>query len=182
MATTRRLRFKPLDLSGRLCVYGAAVATVLAAFADLDWRFELFTPFRLHIAVAVAVLGVILLLLRRHGHAVLAAMILVVNAGAVVEHDELLAVHAGLEGGTGIPLRLVTFNVLDTNKNQPGIVKWLVETGADVVILIEAGPSAVELMAGLGDIYAFRHASTVDNGRSSTLIMSRYPLENDIVL
>ena len=153
---------------------GLVLVTVFVLFARLWWVFDLFTHFRLQYFVAAVILAVVALAVRAYPTAaVLAAVAL--GHGLVIK--DLWFGESGLEAGReGLPLRVITANVYDSNRTPDKVLDFVRRHEGDIVILIDAKRERWNaVLADIGALYPHR-ASAARREGSPIILFSRYPV------
>ena len=112
-----------------------ALVSLAAFFGEWLWWLDILANFRAQYAIALAVLGVLLMISkwRRIGYGVLAA--------AAVNLLVVLPLYVGSPGNsdaTAPVLRVMSFNLLSTNENFAEVVEYIEVTDPDLVLLYEA--------------------------------------------
>lgn len=112
-----------------------AVVSLAAFFGEWLWWLDVLANFRAQYAVALAVLGVLLMISkwRRIGYGVLA--VAAVNFVVVLP---LYVGSPGLSEPTAPNLRVMSFNLLSTNENFSEVIEYIEATDPDLVLLHEA--------------------------------------------
>ena len=146
-----------------------AVVSLAAFFGEWVWWLDVLANFRAQYAVALALLGVILLLgkTRKIGYGVLAV--------AVVNLIVVLPLFVGSPGQAepGAPsIRVMSFNLLSTNQSFAEVVDYIEATDPDLVLLHEASrPWEVAMESAEFDYEIIRPRS--DDLIFGTLVMVR---------
>jgi endonuclease/exonuclease/phosphatase (EEP) superfamily protein YafD len=107
------------------------------------WVFDLAAPFRVQYSLTLLLLAVVLAVARWRSMALVAAAGCVVNLVFIVPlFIGSPAVPAGSER-----FEILSFNVKETNTDQPRIVDYVASSGADLVFLYEATPELEHAVA-----------------------------------
>lgn len=85
----------------------------------------------------------------------------------VLARDQGVALHGGEH------LRVVSFNMYKDNPDPQRVAQWIISTGADVVVVLEAVPQ-MDGAAGLQAAYPY-HYACAPSGRCSTRVYARFP-------
>lgn len=130
---------------------GLAVATILAAGADLTWSLALLEHFRLHYLALALVITVAAVAIRA---------VAVADAGALVALVNLIAVLEPTRGAppraAGPPHRLVSINVHTSNRDHAAVARFIARTRPDVLVLLEVDRTWVAALATATAEYAVR--------------------------
>lgn len=165
-----RQMFRGLVVAALWVVCVSAGAVLLA---PLGWPFELFSHFRLQLAVAALLLVPALLLLRVPKaaalSAVLAAVLFVPDARGLVAAEPVVSC-------AGQPLVVVTANVRYTNREPKALLDWLAAQRPDVVVLQEVTP---EWAAALVQSRAFEHGRILPRRDPYGIaLVTRWPMQS----
>lgn len=131
---------KTVSLGG-LCdviVFLALSCTWLGSLGRYGWLFDLLSHFRLQYVIVCA-LVVIYALIRRRTWLVLLSLISVLWNAQIIHTFHQTAEVADTPHEKA--LRVMTFNVLTENKNQPAAITHVMQTDADIVCLLEVDDS-----------------------------------------
>lgn len=149
------LRAIALEVRGALFALGFLL-TCLIALGHLDWQDPLIMildNLRVHITALLALIAMALIIAgaRIRGFVLLGGAVFVL---AVVYRD--LAPSSRLMATAEPDLKVVAFNMLGSNtENGPAIANYLLQSGADLVLLNESGP-VVPFLEMLGAHYSFQ--------------------------
>ena len=112
-----------------------ALVSIAAFFGEWVWWLDVLANFRAQYAVALAVLGAILIVgkWRRAGYLIMAAA--VVNAVVVLP---LFIGGSGVVEAGAPEVRVMSFNLLSTNENFAEVIDYIETTNPDLVLLHEA--------------------------------------------
>ena len=148
---------------------GLAIVSVAAFFGEWMWWLDVLANFRAQYAVALAVLGAILIVgrWRRAGYVILAAS--VVNLVVVLP----LYVGSPSRAEAGAPqIRVMSFNLLSNNESFADVIDYIETTDPDLILLHEASrPWEVAMEAANLDYQIIRPRS--DDLIFGTLVMVR---------
>lgn len=168
------------ELRGAITALALVVCGVLLA-VSVDFGVPgqaLLQSLRFHIAAAL--LGLVLLLFIggawRRGLLFLFVFAVSAGQGGAIIYRQQEARIAAQGVGSKPLLRLLSFNLLVDNRNGAAIADFIIGSGADVVLLMEAspiGPYREKLLA----TYPY-HAGCDISDDCSTVLLSRTPLEN----
>ena len=155
----------------------AAAGTVVVAGLSLSgfaarwwWRFEQACHFRVQYFWLLALARVVLLAARRRRLAVLAALAAIVNGLTFLPlyWPPPIAITGGQK------LRVVSFNVLSGNSEREGVLAFVREKQADLVLLLEVSNDWARAVERLSDLYPHRHIVPRDDNFGIALL-SRIP-------
>jgi endonuclease/exonuclease/phosphatase (EEP) superfamily protein YafD len=150
-----------------------ALITVFTLSARLWWAFDLFSHFRPQYVLAALVLLILALFAREYGSAVVFAAVALVH-GAVIK--DLWLGGTGSAAPGGMPLRLVSANVLAQNRTPEKVIEFVRAADADLVLLVDAGGRDWRGALGrLRDAYP-HHAQQAWQARARVNLFSRWPL------
>ena len=168
---------RALNVFLMLAAAGLALITVFALAARLWWAFDLFSHFRLQYVVAALVLGFLALSVRAHGSAAVLAAVAVVHGLAI--KDLWLGGTASAALG-GVPLRVVSLNVLAQNRTPEKVLQFVRAADADLVLLVDADKRDWRgVLDELRELYP-HHAPQAP--RAPALLFSRWPIVSDRLL
>jgi endonuclease/exonuclease/phosphatase (EEP) superfamily protein YafD len=161
-----------------LAAAGLVLATAFALAARLWWPFELFSHFRLQYAVTALVLGLAALALRAYPTAAVLAAVALVHGWAI---KDLWLGGGGMAGATpmaGVPLRVLSANVLASNPAPDQVLDFILAADADLVVLVDArGERWREVLAKIGVTYPYQAPEA--RGRddhTAVILFSRLPI------
>ena len=149
------MTIKWLAIAGLKPLIGlVAAATFLSCFGRWAWLLDLLTFARQHLLVAALMLSGIALALRCRRWAAVAVATAVVNVIMLVPawSPSLGPATAATPSFT---LRVVTLNVLLENHRSKAAVKFLRDSGADVIAVEEISSWWADRLAVLRDIYPY---------------------------
>jgi endonuclease/exonuclease/phosphatase (EEP) superfamily protein YafD len=156
----------------------ACVASAIGFLAKVWWIFELACHFRLHLMLVLGLFSAIWLLLKRRRLATVCGTFALVNALVVFP----LLIPAQ-DGGSpvGGKLRLVSLNVHTANQHADLVVKFLRESDADVIFLMEVNDRWMADLSSLKDVYPVAVGAPREDNFGIALF-SRLPLEETNVI
>jgi endonuclease/exonuclease/phosphatase (EEP) superfamily protein YafD len=168
------------ELRGLFTGFGT-VAALLLVGVSIDFGVpgqELLSSLRFHLAAAALVLPILLLVCgaRLRALALLGLIILSLAQSAVIVLDQQARRQAfdGLEPAA--TLRVLSYNVLNGNRTPEQATRFIAESGAAVVVVMEA-LGLKQGLAELAETYPYRLGC--DTGAHCDLaILSRTPLQN----
>jgi len=163
-----------------ILAFGAAAvlfALTLAGYAG-QWGpvFESIANFRLHLAVAAGVLGMVLGLARQRrgaGLALLTTLIAAAGLGPLFDPVE--------RPGTGRPLTLLYANLHDHNPEPAALAAMLRAADADILITSETSGAVADGPGGLAATYPYRLVKPGGGEVLRTAIWSKYPLGDGVL-
>jgi endonuclease/exonuclease/phosphatase (EEP) superfamily protein YafD len=162
-----------------LTATGLALITIFTFAARLWWAFDLFSHFRVQYVVAALVLAMIALAARAYPSAAVLAAVALVHGAAI--KDLWLGGTAGAASG-GVPLRVVSANVLSQNRTPEKVLEFVRAADADLVLLIDAdGRDWREVLGELRDLFP-HHAPQAWRERNPVVLFSRWPIVFEQVL
>jgi endonuclease/exonuclease/phosphatase (EEP) superfamily protein YafD len=153
------------------------VVTALSFGGRWAWLLDLLTFWRPHLLVTALLLAGLAWLVRQHLGAGLALAAAAVNAAAIL----VPAGHAALPSTAGLPVKVITLNVLGDNRRGRSLIEFLRESDADVIALEEVSPYWDQQLAALAEIYPYR-IPAVGFRPNSTVLLSRLPILSADVL
>lgn len=177
---------QPPTRSSSLSVWGllevgaglACLATVTGFLGRLWWMFELTSHFRFHLAVLLVALAVVWAIKRSWRMAAICAAAVAVNAVLVLL---LLWPDGNPALTTGPRFRLVALNVHTANERSDLVLKFLRQTDADVILLMEVNERWLSALASLRTLYPQVIAEPREDNFGIALF-SRLPLTNSEVI
>ncbi len=166
------------DQRARVTTYGTlALLALLPSWLGLlggwYWMLDLLANFRWQYLLASALVLVWAAWRRQRRILVLAALTFTLNAVLIGR----LAVHSGVDraGLAGdFSLRVVSLNVLLSNRHQQRVQEYLLASHADVILLMEVNDRWMEALPALRAKYPYRIAET-RAGFSGIALFSRVP-------
>jgi endonuclease/exonuclease/phosphatase (EEP) superfamily protein YafD len=170
---------RALNLFLMLTATGLALVTVFTLAARLWWAFDLFSHFRLQYVLAAVVLGIIALSVRAYGSAAVLAVVALVHAAAI---KDLWLGGTASAAPDGVPVRVVSVNVLAQNRTPEKVLEFVRTADADLVLLIDADKRDWrKVLDGLRDLYP-HHAPKAWRERAPVILFSRWPILAEQVL
>ncbi len=165
----RRISLKTLLWAA---TFGLALATIAGFLGALAWWLDLFAHFRVHYAVAAALLAVASLAVRRRGPAAAAAVLLGINVASIAPYLSAIPAAAGPP-----TLKIVFFNLWENNPDTGPALDFLRRENADVVVLGEVEPHWAKALDGLADLYPHRldRLDCRENGHCEMTMLSKKP-------
>src|SRR5918995_5131979 len=124
---------RALNLLLMLASAGLALITVFTLAARLWWAFDLFSHFRLQYVVAALSLGAAALAVRAYPTAAVLAIVALMHGWAI--RDLWWGGTASAAPG-GLPLRVVSANVLSANRTPEQVLEFVRAADADLVVLV----------------------------------------------
>ncbi len=150
------------------------VLTVLSWFGRHSWMLDLLSFARQHLAVLGLAFAAAALLLRSRAWATLALIAALLNAAALVPSGAD-SVPPAAAAPAGMPLRVLSLNVLTGNDRSKRVLRYLRASGADVLALEEVSDWWAAKLTGLEDLYPYVTTGR-DAGWNSVVILSRFPI------
>jgi endonuclease/exonuclease/phosphatase (EEP) superfamily protein YafD len=156
-----------------LAAVGLVVVSLLARAARVWWPFDLLTHFRPQYAATAGVLTLVALATRARAAAAALAAVTVTQAWAILD----MRGAPPTSRAEGIPLRVATANVLDTNPTPRKVGDFARQTHADLLVIVDArqpqrwGP----VLRGIGSSYPQAAPEGWRNG-APVILFSRYPI------
>ena len=171
---THNAKAKLLTGSGLLKVLTllVCVVSVVGFLAKVWWVFEMMCHFRLHFMVVLGFFSVLWLLLRHCRWAAACGALALVNALIVFS---LLIPSRGAPASSGATVRFVSLNVHTANQHTDLVLKFLRESDADVIFLMEVNDRWMAELSSLKDIYPMSVADPPEDNFGIALF-SRLPL------
>ena len=161
-----------------LAVAALVLVTAAALAARLWWAFDLLSHFRLQYLAAAVLLGAVALAFRAFPAVLACVLVALVHGWAV---KDLWLGAAPVPPG-GVPLRVATANVLDSNPTPERVLDFVRGSGADLVVLVDArGERWRPVLAAVGDLYPYRAPDHWREG-GQVLLFSREPVLADTVV
>lgn len=168
------------EIRGALTALALVACVALAAASISIWQpgQALLASLRFHIAAGLFVLIVLLALSRAWRRALLFLVPLGASLGQgalVIYNQQQPRIEAAAEGMTPL-FKVMSFNLMTDNRNGARVAEYIVASGADVVMLMEATPLR-PYRDRLLESYPYV-AGCEDFSRCGTTILSRTPLED----
>jgi endonuclease/exonuclease/phosphatase (EEP) superfamily protein YafD len=152
-----------------------SVPIVLGFFGALHPAFDSLAHFRAHLAAAMALLALPLLVtaLRREG---LMALVFATGAFSSAQPGMSAGFGKARASASGEPVySLVQFNMNFRNQRQADFLRLLARLNPDVVLLQEAAPANRHWLERTRGIYAYQHYCPSTRRTGGTAILSRRP-------
>lgn len=157
---------------------GLALVTLFTSAARFWWAFDLFSHFRLQYVVIALALCLAALAGRAHLCAGALAAIALVHGFAI---KDLWLGGGAAAASEGVPLRVVSANVLNSNRAQEEVLEFVRRSDAGVVVLVDALRTRWrEVLSALGEDYPYRAPDTWRDG-APVILLSRHPIVRDTV-
>jgi endonuclease/exonuclease/phosphatase (EEP) superfamily protein YafD len=170
---------RTLHLFLMLAAAGLALVTVFTFAARLWWAFDLFSHFRLQYVGAALILGIAALAVRAYPSAALLAAVALVH-GWVIK-DLWWGGTANAAPG-GVPLRVVSANVLSQNRTPEQTLDFMRAADADLVVLVDARQDRWQpVLATLGALYPYQSPQRWRE-RPPVVLFSRHPIVDHAVV
>lgn len=168
-----------LNLLLMLAAAGLALITVFTLAARLWWAFDLFSHFRLQYVIAALTLGLAALAVRAYPSAAVLAAVALVHGWAI--KDLWWGGTASAAPG-GVPLRVVSANVLSQNRTPEKVLEFIRAADADLVVLVDAKLQRWNsILAGLGALYPYQSPQAWRE-RPPVVLFSRHPILDEQVV
>lgn len=169
MITLLRAFAGPLLRLGLLAVLGATLAGYLAG---LHWVLELFSHFRIQLAVGALLLLLLALLLRRRWSGALALAALLANLYPIWPYLPGLG---RAEAQPPPSLRVMAFNLHNRHSDLAAVEAYLARVRPDFVLLTELPPGAADWLAGLRPVFPHQAVERTSSA-FDVAFLSRAPL------
>ena len=165
---------KTLRLLLALAAAALLAVTIFVLLGRVWWVFDLFTHFRVQYFVAATVLAVVALVLRAYPSAAVFAA-LALSHGLVIK-NLWFGDGASEAGKNGMSLRVITANVLNSNRTPKKVADFVRHAEGDVVILIDARRDHwLPVLGEIGLRYPHRAPKTWSEG-GPIILFSRFPV------
>jgi endonuclease/exonuclease/phosphatase (EEP) superfamily protein YafD len=162
-----------LNLLLMLAAAGLALITVFTLAARLWWAFDLFSHFRLQYVALALTLGVAALAVRAYPTAAVLAVVALVHGWAI--KDLWWGGTASAAPG-GVPLRVVSANVLSQNRTPEKVLEFVRAADADLVVLVDARQKRWQpVLTALAALYPYE-VSQGGRERPPVILFSRHPV------
>ncbi len=112
---------------------GFTLATILGFFGPMWWAFDVLSSFRFQYAVVLLVVGLLYGMAFGRASSLIFVAAGLVNAALVLP----LFIASPAQASGDDALRIVSFNVQASNQNREVITRWVANSGADLVFLLE---------------------------------------------
>ncbi len=165
-----KLALHAILLTGLL---GGLGATLAGLVGGLHWSLELFSHFKVQLAVGSAVLLVIGVALRSASGSALAGALLLVNLYPVWPY--LADPFGGAEAAQPNSLKALTFNLHHRHADLAAVESFLASERPSFALLTELPPDARSWLKGLREDYPHQAVERIGSSFDVVLI-SRYPL------
>lgn len=155
-------------------VFGLALYLILRfVFGDRFWWLAFLNNFAPYFFIPLLIAVPVTIVIRTWGLLALGAPLLIVG---VVRYGPYF-VSKTRSVPAGRALRIVTFNVLGSNPHLDGVLAWLRDVNADVVVLQEIPLSFIRsTLPTLRDIYPYQFAPSTPTGWWDNVTLSRFPI------
>jgi endonuclease/exonuclease/phosphatase (EEP) superfamily protein YafD len=164
---------RALNLLLQLAAAGLLLVTLFTLAARLWWAFDLFSHFRLQYVVAALILGAAALALRAYPSAAVLAAVALVH-GWVIK-DLWLGGTANAAPG-GVPLRVVSANVLSQNPTPEKMLELVRAADPDLIVLVDARQRSWQpVLSELATSYPYE-APQEWRERTPVILFSRHPI------
>jgi endonuclease/exonuclease/phosphatase (EEP) superfamily protein YafD len=165
-----------------LVAAGLALVTLFALSARLWWVFDLFSHFRLQYLVASSLFCIAAFAIRAYLPAAVFAIVALVHGFAV---KDLWLGGTASAAPDGMPLRLVTTNVRADNPTPDQVLKFVRESDADLVVLVNAKLRRWDpVLAELRTLYPYQTRQSWGDvsPRALVILFSRFPVLSEKVM
>lgn len=149
----------------------AAAATVGGFLDRFWWRFDLLAHFRVQYALALALMALFTLLLKKYRATSVFSLLALANLGLI------LPLYSGKPAPLDEavpPLRAVLLNVRTGNRQYDLVKQFISQTDADFVVVEEVDPPWLEQLQSLTNLYPHIEACPRDDNFGIALL-SRHP-------
>jgi endonuclease/exonuclease/phosphatase (EEP) superfamily protein YafD len=158
---------------------GLVLVTLFTLAARLWWAFDLFSHFRLQYVVAALTLGGAALAVRAYRIAAILAVVALAHGWAI--KDLWWAGTANAAPG-GVPLRLMSANVLSQNRTPAKVLDVVRAADPDLLVLVDARQERwLRVLSALATSYPYRAPQTWGE-RPPVILFSRHPVISDKVI
>jgi endonuclease/exonuclease/phosphatase (EEP) superfamily protein YafD len=162
-----------------LAAAGLALVTIFTLAARLWWAFDLFSHFRLQYVVAALILSAAALAIRAYPIAAVLGVVALMHGWTIKDLWWAGTANAALGG---IPLRVLSANVLSGNPTPEKMLQFLRAADADLVVLVDARQRRWQpVLAALEDLYPY-WAPQTRRERPPVILFSRHPIISDKVI
>ncbi|TPW31726.1 hypothetical protein FJU08_08260 [Martelella alba] len=156
----------------------ALILCVIPVFSN-SWFFSFIGGMRLHLAIFALILSLLLLATGQWPNSIVPlglSLAMLVYLNYLGTHfEQPVAVNK-----TGPKLKVVEFNILESNTQADKVAAFLQSADADIAFILEAGTMASHLPQ-LSKTYPYRLGCGEKTQTCDLLILSRHPLQNAIV-
>jgi endonuclease/exonuclease/phosphatase (EEP) superfamily protein YafD len=168
-----------LNLLLMLAAAGLALITVFTLAARLWWAFDLFSHFRLQYVALALTLGVAALAVRAYPTAAVLAVVALVHGWAI---RDLWWGGTASAAPDGVPLRVVSANVLSQNRTPEKVLEFVRAADADLVVLVDARQKQWRpVLTALGALYPYQ-SPQAPRERPPVILFSRHPIVDEQVV
>ncbi len=157
---------------------GLVLATLFALAARLWWVFDLFSHFRLQYVIVAASVGLLALATGAWPTAAVLAVVALVHGFAI------RALWLGVPPAVadGMPLRILTINVLADNRTPEAVFQFVRASDADLVVLVDAKRWRWrQVVADLGRPYPYQVPRSWPEA-PPVFLFSRFPIVTEDVM
>lgn len=147
--------------------------SLMGQLHSLGWWFDLMHQFQLHALLAGLACLPLALLLRKRDSVYMSALLALSGFVAIAPALTLPSAHVAADGQQ---VKVLYYNVLSINRDQPAVEKLVREEAADVVVLLEGNYRWQETIDRLRDAYPHQHMLD-DEGNFGSILLSRYPFD-----
>lgn len=165
-----------LRVTDKLTILGTAgvwLCLLAGLLGQLAWPFDLFAHFRVQYAALFVLLACVLMLLRRFGVAVAAAVGFGVSVVPLLPYVASESMSAAVATTREETFRLVSFNVWFRNPDMARVAEYIETSQADAVVLLELTPPQAEMLAPLLPTYPHYH---IDPSRMGAAVFTKWPV------
>lgn len=154
-------------------VFAAALVTLMILFAGKDWRFELFSHFRLQFAVGLLLFSIPFIILRRWKLLTVIVLCLLPQLFALSWH--YLPFGKDDRAAEGPELKVMAFNVLSGNREHQAVRALITREDPDLILLSEIHSRWRDELAPLESRYPYS-AAQVREDNFGMLLLSKFPI------
>lgn len=178
--TERRARtwFGWLGLVLSVLLLLAALGGMLAPYLAPRWiEFDIFSHFRLHF-IGLAVVAFCAMFFRRMWPVVLVAGLGATPVIIAAQPSLIDRADAVIETGDNeVAVKVLTYNTWFRNDDWPALEAYLRKEDADIVVMMEVGPSKRPLLARLRELYPYQQ-DCIAIGNCYLVMLSKQPFES----
>ena len=160
-----------------LALAAMAGATLLAGMARLGWPAELASHFRPQYLGLLVLLALAFSAARRPALALVATVLAMPHAWQVVPYLVPQVISSSVAAPMAAETRVVALNLLHRNFRLDGLLRYLSEVNADVLVLSELTPSHVAELRSVLERYPYWMALPRESAWGLG-VYSRYPLDD----
>ena len=153
-------------------------ATLLAALGRLHWLLDIFTSFHLQYALALGLIGLLALLLRRFMMTAVVGLTLLWNITLISLHHQPQPAPQLLQTEA---FQVLSFNIHTANPDHAGTLKYLQQQDADVVLLLEVNGAWVQDLTALEGSHPY-HLTAPREDNFGIALYSRIPMTAEIAM